>query len=280
MTTALPLDEPTLDALRTLAERVALAGGRQAREMQSQLSNIRLKGDRSEVSEADEAVQRDIVATIQAERPDDSFIVEETLTADPAPRPPADDRVCWVIDPIDGTRNFVRSMGSYTCCVGAMFNGVPVVGAVHDPQQQRLYSARAGGPLLIDGQPQAPAAWQQEGARPKGRFVVAVPSTTTAEVHGLVHAWMDEFIVRNLGSTALHLALVSTGQFDAAVSANSKLWDLVPGWMLVTAAGGRIAAPDGGRLFPRSVVDFRAADIATIAVAADATRTPGVVWPV
>ncbi len=249
---------------------------------------VRLKADRSEVSEADEAAQAAVVATIRAERPSDWIIAEEQLVGGSAPVTRA--AVGWVIDPIDGTRNFIRGMPDFSCSVAAMVDGMPVAGAIYLPVAQRLYSAalgrtRAGeapaattlpassassvslsaerpGSAGVDEGPDLTGVLYLDGARhatsqaldPIGerspKLVVAVPSTAVGPAAELMLGCAARHVIRNLGATTLHLAYVATGQYDAALIGDSRLWDIAAGAVLLAAAGGTLETLAGRPQFP------------------------------
>lgn len=256
-----PRDPALQRTLRRLAEQAARAGGRVARQHFARDLAVRLKPDRSEVSDADEAAQAAVVACLRARRPDDALIAEETLTATgPAP---ANDRLCWAIDPIDGTRNFVRRIPLYACSVAALLDGAPLVGAVYDVARDVLYSASQAEGLCIDGRPAAARAGRPPGGNP--RPVVGLPSNPAGPVAAIAHAWLDRFICRNLGSTALHLVMVATGELDAMLSDNPRLWDIAAGCLAVTATGGRVCSPAGGGLFPLDVRGYAGAELPVLA---------------
>ncbi len=252
--------------LRALAEEAARAGGRVARRYFGSELGVWLKSDRSEVSDADEDAQAAVIATIRAQRPQDAFIAEEQLTlTDPPPAPTAD-QVCWVIDPIDGTRNFVRHIPLYTCSVAAMLNGMPLVGAIYDAQRNTLYSASQKGGLFFNCE-HRPRHDENEapprGANPKP--VVAIPSSPVGETVPLAHAWLDRYVCRSFGSTALHLAMVANGELDAALCDNPRLWDIAAGWVLIEAAGAHITKPDGSPVFPLDITQYHGEDIPCVA---------------
>lgn len=256
-----------LPALATLAEAAARAGGAVARRHFRTGLEVRLKADRSEVTIADEAAQQAVIATIRAARPADAFIAEERLQLDPPAPPPAPERLCWIIDPIDGTRNYIRHIPLYACSVAVMQGGVPLAGTIYDPERDVLYSAVRGGPLCIDAAP----------APPRGRrnlnhkLVVGLPSSPGPESAALAHAWLDRFVCRSLGSTALHLALVASGELDAMLGDNPRLWDLAAGCLLVEAAGGVTATIEGRPVFPVDVAAYRGEPIVTLAAGGPAT---------
>ena len=265
-----PADRDALCELRHLAEAAARAGGSVARRYFRGELQVRLKADRTEVSDADHAAQQAVVATIRAARPDDAFLTEETLETRAPCHSPANDRLTWIIDPIDGTRNFVRRIPLYACSVGAMFGGYPVVGSIHDAERDVTYTASTAEGLFINAEAQ-PVATLGRG-RAAGldpRPVVALPSTPTGPIAPIAHTWLGRFVCRNLGSTALHLAQIAAGQLDGALSDNAKLWDLAAGWVLLQAIGGRMTTRDGAAVFPLDIARYADADLPFIAGTAD-----------
>ena len=250
-------------ALRQLAEQAARVGGDVARGYFRTELAVRLKADHSEVSNADEAAQAALVAAIRAQRSGDAFLTEETLPRAAMPTAAGNDVVCWVIDPIDGTRNFIRGIPIYACSVAAMFGGVPLVGAIYDPQRSVLYSGSQSEGLFVNGVPHAGPAT----SRPRGtsRPVVAIPSTVVGPLSEVAHDWLKLFICRNLGSTALHLAMVAIGELDAMLADNARLWDLAAGWVLVGAAGGAVTTPAGAPHFPLDIGLYVDAELPAIA---------------
>lgn len=252
MNAAAPHDKrPDPDELRRLAESAARAAGLAARAAFRTPLNVTAKPDGSEVTSADYAAQQAAVDVLRAARPGDLLLTEEARPSNPADHAPRTG-VWWVIDPIDGTRNFVRGIPIFCCSVGALVAGAPSAGAVFDPIREDLYSAGAGGPLLLNGDvPVMPP-------RPRRPPLVAVPSKLRRNAAA---ALPDDAVIRSLGSTALHLALVAAGQIEIAVSTDSKLWDLAAGAALVQAAGGRISAPDGSPLFPLDPAAYDGRDL-------------------
>jgi myo-inositol-1(or 4)-monophosphatase len=264
-----PRDAGGRALLRALAEEAARAGGDVARRFFRAEVEVRLKADRSEVSVADETAQATIIACLRARRPQDAFIAEERLDAFPGLPAPSGDRVCWVIDPIDGTRNFLRHIPMFTTCVAAMYGGQPVAGAIYDPLRDILYSGALGEPLRINGVTQdvSDRLGRPRSLHPKP--VVAIPSTPSGALAPLVHAWLDRYVCRGLGSTALHMAMVATGELDGMLADNPRLWDIAAGWILVTSSGGRVTAPYGEPLFPLDVAGYHGTQLPLVARACD-----------
>lgn len=244
--------------LRRLAESAARAAGAVAHEMFRRPVVVRRKADGSEVSDADERAQQAAIRAIRLRRPNDLFVAEESqadgkpsgtgssvgTVVDAVAAPPG--AVYWIIDPIDGTRNYLRGVPLYACSIAAMVGGAPVAGVVYVPETDTLYSTSAREPLRLNDAPVSPAALPEAGRKP----VVAVPSSADSAARELMLDWLSRAVIRNLGSTALHLALVATGEFDGAMANDCRLWDIAAGWLLIRSAGGAIAALDGGPIFP------------------------------
>ena len=174
--------------------------------------------------------------------------------------------IWWIIDPLDGTRNYVRGVPLFACSVAAMCEGVPVAGAVYDPIGEVMYAADATTGAHVNGRPLSSRA--AEAFRPPpgaDKLVVAIPSARHRRGRALVRAVLERHVVRNLGCTTLHLALVAAGRFDAAVTNNSKLWDIAAGWLLVSQAGGVITGHGGDELFPVDVARYKGGEIPVLA---------------
>jgi fructose-1,6-bisphosphatase/inositol monophosphatase family enzyme len=181
----------------------------------------------------------------------------------PIPNPQS---ICWVVDPLDGTRNYVRNLPIFTCAVAAMRDGKPIAGAIFDPIQNVMYSAALGHGLYVDGRRAAPMQGaQRHDDERKDTLLVGIPSTLRPSIRKLVLHAVRQHVVRNLGSTALHLALVATGPLDAAVLGNSKLWDIAAGALIVAEAGGLVTTPAGGAVFPIDLRRYAGEEIAALA---------------
>ena len=272
-----PENRALLRGLRELAENAARIGGSLARDWFHRSYDVRRKPDGSEVTDADEAAQAAVVSCLLERRPDDGIIAEEsesesepeaqardnlskTKTASPSP---TNTRLCWIIDPLDGTRNYVYGLPIYACSVAAMFGGYPIVGAIYDPQHDALYSVSRGDPLYLNGSPiTANSTWPRTQSR---RLLVGIPSSMHGTAYTLMRNWTSGVVVRNLGSTALHLMMVATGQLQAALISDGKLWDIAAGWAMVVAAGGVMTTLNGDDIFPLDVSRYAGESIPSLA---------------
>lgn len=190
-----------------------------------------IKSDASPVTDADHAVQAALLDAIASRYPQDAVLTEETQ-ADPGRHADiASAKRCWVIDPIDGTRNYARALPLYSVSVALMENGYPVVGVVHDPTSGDMYSAGAGG-----------GAWLNDRRLPRespysADVLIGIPSGTHHRLPAVLSPWLQRHRLRNTGSTALHLAYLAAGGFDAVYLGECHLWDVAAGWLVGHEAG-------------------------------------------
>ena len=203
---------------------------------------IDTKPDLTPVTDADEAVETDLRAVLARERPDDQVLGEEYGGA------AAFSGRQWVIDPIDGTKNFVRGVPVWASLIALLEDGVPVVGVVSAPALHRRWWAAAGlGAFAAVG-----------GAAPRRLSVSAVAELSSASLSfSSLSGWADlgrrdAFIgltdavwrVRGYGDFFSY-CLVAEGAVDIAAEPEVKLWDLAPLDILIREAGGAFTGLDG-----------------------------------
>jgi myo-inositol-1(or 4)-monophosphatase len=223
----------------TFCRNLAAEAGRMAHAAFGAPS-LTLKGRHDEVTAMDRAVERFIRAEINKAWPADAVLGEE----DGASEGIASATRIWIIDPIDGTANYTRSIAHYCVSIGYVEHGVPTVGALHDPSHERLYSAERGG-----------GAWMSEGrdAAPRRLHVSPVASLDAATIEcgwsprrpqadylAMVTRVLDAGCAfRRAGSGALGLADVAAGRTEGYCELHINSWDCAAGVLLVTEAGGR-----------------------------------------
>ncbi len=222
-----------------------MAGGEIARAAFGRRQAAEFKSDGSEVTEYDREAERAVWDTIRAARPTDAFLGEEGVVSAAATSDSAR-RIHWIVDPIDGTRNFVRGVPLFACSVAAILNGEPIVGVVHEPIRPQTWSAGRGLGAFRDG--------VQLAALPppstERQLVVAIPSAWRSDDRRLTEHAVRRHVVRSLGAASLHLALVASGQADASILNNTKLWDIAAGCVLIREVGGVMTKLTGEALFP------------------------------
>lgn len=208
---------------------------------------VERKGRQDLVSRADREVEDLIRAELGRAFPGDAFLGEEGGGEEAAS--------LWVIDPIDGTMNFLKGIPYWGILLAWTRDRRTRIGITYDPVHDEMWWAVAGGGAWRDGEP-----IHVSGKSDPAEALMALsfnfkfpPQTYTtmlqrALAHGIDH--------RRIGSSALKLAYVADGRFDAFVSYETNSWDVLPGLLLVTEAGGRATDFAAGHPLtrPRSVL--------------------------
>jgi myo-inositol-1(or 4)-monophosphatase len=240
-----------LTARYIAAQEFARLAGERARNFFAQREALKVehKGAQNLVSHADRSVEELLATKIAAAFPADAFFGEETSATMTGPL----DRV-WVVDPIDGTHNFIRGVRYYCVSIAYVENGRAEIGVVYDPEHDELFHTRRG-----DG------AWRQRAGNDTplrtstcselSQAFVCVGHHDRApdpRILALRHALMDAGVAtRNMGAGALQLAHVAAGHFDGFIELSLNSWDAMAGLLLVEEAGGYIApfpGPGGMRV--------------------------------
>ncbi|MGE5171206.1 MAG: inositol monophosphatase family protein [Rudaea sp.] len=201
---------------------------------------IELKGPQDFVSRADRDVEALIRREIAAACPDDRFLGEETAASYAG-----DFDRCWVVDPIDGTHNFLRGVPYWNVAIAYVEGGRPQIAAVFDAVHDELYRARRGAGAWCDARGPATRLRVSSAAALAGAYVALGHHDRAADPRYLdIRGRMlqSAVSVRNFGAAALQLAHVASGRLDAFVELQLSIWDAIGGLLLVEEAGG-YAAP-------------------------------------
>lgn len=182
-------------------------------------------------------------------RPGDPIVGEEgggPTEADAGP--PQPDVVTWVLDPIDGTVNFVYGIPVYAVSVGAQINGVSVAGAVADVVAGRVYSAAAGlGAHVADEDGTHPlrcSAVEDLSMALLGTGFAYSMRRRTQQAALAAQMLSTVRDVRRIGSAALDLCMVAAGRLDGYYEHGLQLWDCAAGALIAAEAGARVVLPD------------------------------------
>ncbi len=237
------MDDDRLETRLQVAQAAARAGGTLARdyfERRAELA-VETKGPHDLVSIADRAVETAIREAIAAEFPDDPLVGEEH-GGDAA-------ETGWVIDPIDGTQNFLRGIPQFVVSIAYRHGGRTEIGVIHDPNTGETHSARRGHGARRDG-----FAIRVSGI---GSFEHAVLGVGHSPRHAaeLYNAAVSAVVsagaqTRNYCCAALQLAYVADGRLDATWDPYLLDWDVAAGILLVEEAGGTAVPFEPGRLGP------------------------------
>lgn len=213
---------------------------------------VERKSDDSPVTEADTRIQRLVADAIRKRYPQHAFIGEERTDGHEGRPAPGEAEYCWVVDPLDGTRNFAHGFPIWCTSMALMHGNAPVVGVVYEHLSSRLCSAVAGEGVYLNGQPTRVA-----DRAIHADTLIAIPSGRHQPILPIIKLWADRFNLRNVGSTALHMAYLATGAVDAVLCYECKIWDVAAGALLIAEAGGRCTNLTGGPLLSRKIAEYK-----------------------
>ncbi len=192
-----------------------------------------IKHDGTKVTPVDIAISEHLMAAIAAAFPEDQFFSEELAPTD-APTP-VTSRFCWVCDPIDGTNNYANGISHCAISLALLEHGMPVYGVIYDLARRKLIHGGPGrgvwdGDQAVKARPEAPSGHSLIG------FHSPVEKVYAAEGKRLI----ENFKIRGLGSSTLHLAYVAVGLLDGVVEHNNRLWDIAAACALIEESGATI----------------------------------------
>ncbi|HXA29811.1 MAG TPA: histidinol-phosphatase [Candidatus Angelobacter sp.] len=235
---------PSLDDdLRFARDLADLADGITMAAFRSAGLRVETKPDLTPVTEADRGVERELRARIQAERPGDAVTGEEFGSSGDSSRR-------WYLDPIDGTKNFMRGVPVFATLIALQLDGDMVVGVCSAPALRMRWWASRGGGAFADGR-----RLHVSGISRLGDAQLSYDSVSGFEEEGLGEAFLELtrrcWRTRGFGDFWSHV-LVAEGAVDIAVEPVVSPWDLAPLQVIVEEAGGRFtdltgaARIDGG----------------------------------
>lgn len=222
-------------ALLELAVAVATAAGAVLRDRQGAAGTVTYKTtDTDPVSDADKASERLITERLLAARPDDGVLGEEG--ADRA----GSSGLRWVIDPLDGTVNYLYGMPAYCVSIACEDDRGAVVGVVHQPSTGSTYTAARGGGSFCNGR-----ALTANDPVPLARALIgtgfAYDAPTRAHQGEVLARVLPQVRdVRRVGSAALDLCMVASGLLDGYYEDTTSHWDWAAGALIAAEAGARV----------------------------------------
>ncbi|KAL1456008.1 hypothetical protein WDU94_000763 [Cyamophila willieti] len=219
------------------------------RERNKQKKNVEEKLNAVDlVTETDKEVEKRLISALSEKYPDHKFIGEEStadgikceLTSDPT----------WIIDPIDGTMNFVHGYPNFCISIGYVVDKIPVMGVIYCPLQDWLFTARKGCGAFHNGVP-IHVSHTTELSQALINIETSVRSSDPNKMKvffenlntlaPIVHG------IRTAGSAVITMSFVAMGGSDAYFEFAVHAWDMAAGCVLVTEAGGVVIDPAGGK---------------------------------
>jgi len=218
-----------------LAVEAALEAGEFLKKSVGKFQHIEQKygQERNLVTEIDKESEQIIIRRIRNQYPDHDFLGEESGSHEKK----SDCR--WIIDPLDGTLNFMHGMPIFCVSIGLEVKGELVLGVVYDPNLKELFTAEKGKGAFLNKKP----IWvSKTSTLIESMLVTGFPYTIRENpdnaVQHFVNFLMEAQAVRRLGSAALDICYVAAGRFDGFWEVSLSPWDVAAGFVIVREAGG------------------------------------------
>jgi myo-inositol-1(or 4)-monophosphatase len=230
-----------MESLLDVAIRAAQIGGAIISEGAQDLGNLKVeqKSLFDYVSEIDRASEAAIRECILKAYPEHQILGEEYGETS------GKVAVQWVVDPLDGTTNFLRGIAHYAVSIGIIVNGELEHGVVYDPAKNEMFTASRGSGAMLNGKAihvsmisSVQSGLYATGVPFSGDNLRAIDSFTNTMID-ILHEHTSG--IRRLGSAALDLAYVAAGRYDGYWEPRLKLWDIAAGALLVSEAGGIVS---------------------------------------
>lgn len=226
--------EPAVDPARLLdlAMRGARAAGRDLMNRYGKVEGLAAKSSATDpVTDADRCAESTLVKLITSERPGDGLLAEEGSEQESATG------IRWVIDPLDGTVNYLYGLDNFAVSIAAEDADGPIVGVVHNPLSKRTYHAIRGVGASVDGRPlrvRDPVPMAQALVATGFGYLPEYRRRQGAMIAALLPRIRD---IRRIGSAALDLCAVAAGSVDAYFEEGVKAWDVAAGGLIAQEAG-------------------------------------------
>ena len=217
-----------------IAEKAAREAGSAVMGLFKGKFDIHEKSKNNPVTTADLEANRIIREKIQKNFPEDGWLSEEDH--DNHERL-ARSRI-WIVDPIDGTKEFIEGVSEFAVSIGFVVDGKPQIAIVHNPAEQRFYKAAFGQGAYLNDQP--------IGIGSREQIDGALLLVSRSEPQKKFQIFVDHCDIKRVGSIANRLAKVAGGDGDATITfRNIHEWDICAGVLMIEEAGGKVVDGDG-----------------------------------
>ncbi len=232
------------DPILNIAVNAARAAGNIIIRALDRLDTIRVsqKQPHDYVTDIDQKAEQEIISIIRKAHPHHGILGEESGAS-------AGKEYTWIIDPIDGTRNFIHGYPQFAVSIGISYKGKIEHGVIYDPVRQELFTASRGkGARLNDKRIRVSKRTELKDCLLATGFTYQSGSDSLLAAHlrtleVLIPLCGD---IRRPGAATLDLAYVACGRLDGFWESGLKIWDIAAGTLLIKEAGGLVCDPDGG----------------------------------
>ncbi len=230
----------------TIAVRAARKAGDTIYRSQDQVADLEIttKGHNDFVTEADKLAESIIIGIISDAFPDHTFLAEEAGEINPENSNP---EYQWIIDPLDGTTNFLHTYPQYCVSIALKHKGILDQAVIYDPVRSELFTASRGrGAFLDNRRIRVGKRIGLNGALVGTGFPIRNHDQLDAYLETFKVMFKDTAGIRRAGSAALDLAYVAAGRLDGFWEMHLQPWDMAAGVLLLQEAGGIVGDMDGG----------------------------------
>jgi myo-inositol-1(or 4)-monophosphatase len=201
---------------------------------------VKAKGANDFVTQVDRAAEEAVIDIVRKAYPDHGFLAEESGSAS------KDAEYRWIIDPLDGTTNFIHGFPQYAVSIGVEHRGALTHAVVYDPVKNELFTAsKGGGAYLNDRRVRVSRCLRLQDALVGTGFPFKEGSRLDLYVRQLKRVMGTSAGVRRAGAAALDLAYVACGRLDAFWEMGLSPWDMAAGALLIQEAGGLVGDLQG-----------------------------------
>ena len=222
-----------------IAINAALAAGKSIMRFYSRLENLKIqeKGFNDYVSEADQESEKIITTALMKAYP------KYKVTAEESGSNLIESEYEWIIDPLDGTTNFIHGIPQFAVSIGLCKNKIPILGVIYDPFKNELFTAEEGKGALMNDKKIRVSTAKSIKTSVFGTGIPYRKKDHTGVYIETLKTLMDAKCgsIRRLGAAALDLSYVACGRLDGFWEFNLKPWDIAAGSIIVTEAGGFIS---------------------------------------
>lgn len=209
----------------------------------------RFKADGSIVTEADIAMQRRLVAELQALAPEYQVLGEEMSEEEQRELVSAGAGGLWCLDPLDGTSNFAAGLPFFGVSLGLLIGHRPTLGLVYDPIRDECFSAEKGKGAWLNGQP----IRCRSAELPLRRAIAVIDFKRLAGLARTLAANPPYSSQRYFGSVALEWCWLAANRFHVYLHGRQKLWDYAAGALILSEAGGYVETIEGEAIFSQDL---------------------------
>jgi myo-inositol-1(or 4)-monophosphatase len=227
-------------ALLNIMVQAATKAGRSLAKDFGEVENLQVsvKGPADFVSNADKRAEEIVFTELQKARPTYSFLGEEGTEVTGS-----DGQHRWIVDPLDGTTNFLHGIPMFACAIALERNTEIVASVIYNPVMDELFTAEKGGGAWLNDRKRLRVAGRKHladavivtGINSRGRALDILQLKQLAQVTPAVAG------IRRTGSASTDLAWLAAGRFDGYWEAGLAPWDVAPGWLMLREAGGTMS---------------------------------------